>query len=243
MREVLVFDVDDTLLNTSCVYWEVKDSLIARVTSLTGEGVSMACSRFQEFETAHGKRHGHSPTIFGNLIEGAFLLFAGSGAEKEARMLGDAAREKIDTWECPPLPGAIEALMELKRKGARIALCTKARSVVHQRQKLERWGLDKIADTVHIVRQKGAAEILEAARAAGMKTGDEAWMTGDSLHDDIRGAREAGLNAAWIRSRKHIWRPEGAKEAREAGAQIVISHVKELEERIRALKPSVRTAR
>jgi len=100
-----------------------------------------------------------------------------------------------------PLPGAIEALDELRGRGVRLGLLTNG-SARHQRWKIERFALETHFDYVGIEGEVGfgkpeAEAFLRALRALGAAPAD-AWMVGDNLVFDVGGAQAVGMHGVWV---------------------------------------------
>jgi putative hydrolase of the HAD superfamily len=100
-----------------------------------------------------------------------------------------------------PLPGALEALAELRRRGHALGLLTNGGSPL-QRAKIERWDVARFFDAVRIEGEVGVgkpkAEAFAGALAALGAGGEPAAMIGDDLDADIAGARDAGLATVWV---------------------------------------------
>jgi len=120
---------------------------------------------------------------------------------------GELVREVADAYSSErearvaPLPGALEALAELRRRGHRLGLLTNGGALL-QRAKLERYDLARCFDAVRIEGEVGVGKPEPAAFAGALAalgaTGEPAAMIGDDLDADVAGARRAGLAAIWV---------------------------------------------
>ena len=100
-----------------------------------------------------------------------------------------------------PFPGAIDTLRQLREGGVRLGLLTNGQAE-SQRGKIRRFGLEPYFDHVQIEEEFGVGKPDEKAfrhalGALGVGPSD-AWMVGDNLDHDIRGAQQAGIYAVWL---------------------------------------------
>lgn len=113
-------------------------------------------------------------------------------AGKESRHAYIAARRLV--------PGALELLRELKRV-VKVAVVTNS-IAADQKAKVESLGLVPYIDALVVSEEVGCAkpkpEIFRTALARLGHVEEEAVMLGDAWHDDIVGARNAGIRAVWL---------------------------------------------
>lgn len=118
------------------------------------------------------------------------------------------------------VPGAIAALESLRRAGIRVGLCSNAPYRVRSMHaQLEHVGLREHLDTVTFSAEVGwrkpARQIFDAALRALEVDAAEAVMVGDSMREDIGGARGAGLRAVlYAPGRSAPALADGAADAR-----------------------------
>lgn len=100
-----------------------------------------------------------------------------------------------------PLPGAIETLQRLKDMDSRLGMITNGSSE-GQRAKIERFCLAPFFDHIQIEGEFGIgkpdARVFQHALDALSVEPTDAWMVGDNLDTDIRGAQQVGIYAVWI---------------------------------------------
>lgn len=103
-----------------------------------------------------------------------------------------------------PLPGAIETLQRLKDMDSRLGMLTNGSSE-GQRAKIERFSLAPFFDHIQIEGEFGIgkpdARVFQRALEALSVEPTDAWMVGDNLDADIRGAQQVGIHAVWIDAR------------------------------------------
>lgn len=141
-----------------------------------------------------------------------------------------AAAEEVFSAPYELYPGAIETLAWCRDHELRLALCTKGDPDVQWR-KLELHGLDQFFDHIAIVPQKHAREIGAAADALCFSR-EEIVMVGDSLREDIDGARVAGLGTVWVKGDALDF-PELYSDARDVRPDVAIERIGELPGAIR----------
>jgi putative hydrolase of the HAD superfamily len=130
------------------------------------------------------------------------------GVDVAAALLEEAAGHHLDAWT-PHIrhdPEAGNVLRELRDRGLRIGLLSNTHwpRQFHERF-LERDGLAGLIDARFYTSEmefvkphpSGFKAVLDALEVADPRA---AVFVGDRLHDDIRGAQNAGLRAVWIRN-------------------------------------------
>ena len=100
-----------------------------------------------------------------------------------------------------PLPGAIETLRRLKDMDSCAGMITNG-SAEMQRAKIERFSLAPFFDHIQIEGGFGIGKPDERAFRHALDTlgvePADAWMVGDNLEYDIRGAQQVGIYAVWV---------------------------------------------
>jgi putative hydrolase of the HAD superfamily len=130
------------------------------------------------------------------------------GLDVTEAVLEEAGTHYLDAWT-PHIvhePDAVEVLTELKRRGLRTGLLSNTHwpRAFHERF-LERDGLADLLDvrlyTSELSHMKPHPSVFAAALdALGVADPATAVFVGDRLHDDVFGARSAGLRGVWRRS-------------------------------------------
>jgi putative hydrolase of the HAD superfamily len=99
-----------------------------------------------------------------------------------------------------PFPSAIDTLKEFRRRGLRLGLVSNGGSEF-QRAKLKRFDLEPLFDAVVIEGEAGFGKpdprIFRLALQLLDVSADQAWMVGDNLHADVKGAQQVGIFAVW----------------------------------------------
>lgn len=100
-----------------------------------------------------------------------------------------------------PLPGAIDTLRELRKRGVTLGLITNGDGP-GQRAKIERFALADHFAYIGIEGEVGYGKPDRRAYDAALDAlgiePDAAWMVGDNLNWDVQGAQEAGIHGIWL---------------------------------------------
>ena len=88
----------------------------------------------------------------------------------------------------------------LQKRGTRLALLTNGEAR-EQRSKIERTGIQKFFNCCFVEGELGHGKpdrkIFELALNRLQVEPLQAWMIGDDLHNDIKGAQQSGIFAVW----------------------------------------------
>ena len=205
LPRAMLIDLDDTLLASTAagrramvaVTRQLADDIalpIDRVSPAVTEANTWFWS--DEERRAHARLHqaGARARIFERALE---LL--GCAAPVDAEALGiRAVAERLRVLE--PIPGALETVAELRRRGVRLALVTNG-GTADQRAKIDRHAVDTRFDAVLVEGEVGFGKpdprVFRLALERLEVTAEEAWMVGDDLPWDIAGAQAVGIHGVW----------------------------------------------
>lgn len=141
-----------------------------------------------------------------NLIAVARRAYAALGLLLDDATLDETLRiEQEAWWEGVTLdPQAVPTLDALRSRGLRVGLCSNAPyRIPSMHAQLRRVGLaghlDAITFSGQVGWRKPSPRIMEAAAAAVGSPPAEIVMVGDSVSDDVAGARGAGMQAVLLR--------------------------------------------
>jgi putative hydrolase of the HAD superfamily len=99
------------------------------------------------------------------------------------------------------LPGAVDALEQLRRYGVRLGLVTNG-TAADQRAKIERFDLARHFDHILIEGEFGCgkpeARVYRAAMEALRAHPEDTWFVGDNLEWDVAAPQRQGLRGIWI---------------------------------------------
>jgi putative hydrolase of the HAD superfamily len=203
VRAVL-FDVDFTLCRPGP---ELSAERYERIAAR--HGVALDATRYDEAREAavlNLKRHPellHDETIWHRFTE---EIFIGMGGPPE--IASDCATEIERGWEVAEnfelFEDALPVLEELRAAGVKIGLVSNGIRDLTEFVAHHRLDVDAIVDSRSHGRVKPHPTIFQAALEALAVEASEAVMVGDSLEEDVDGARALGMHAVLIdREERH----------------------------------------
>ena len=203
LRAVL-FDVDFTLCRPGP---ELSAERYARIAAR--HGVTLDAMRYEEAREAAAlnlKRHPellHDDTIWHRFTEEIFLGMGGP-----AEIASECATEVEQGWEVSEnfelYEDALPVLEELRRARLGIGLVSNGIRDLTEFVAHHRLDVDAIVDSRSHGRVKPHPTIFQAALVALGVTPEDAVMVGDSLEEDVEGARALGMRAILIdREERH----------------------------------------
>lgn len=207
LPHAMLIDLDDTLLASSAAGRQAMTVVADRLTAHAGLPSAPVRAALREAGTwfwADPERRAQARMdqagARARIVERA-LAALGVTAPVDAEALGRLfVAERLRVLE--PIPGALEAVAELRRRGVRLALVTNG-SAVDQRAKIGRHAVDGRFDAVLVEGEVGFGKpdpriFRMALERLGVSAAD-AWMVGDDVPWDIAGAQAAGIYAVWAR--------------------------------------------
>jgi putative hydrolase of the HAD superfamily len=212
LPSVLLLDLDDTILDDSGARdecWRVACAEAAEAREgLDADALRLEVERVREVFWSDADRHREwRPRMreaWGQIASEALTALGVDDAELGSR-IGDRHFELRDA-AITPLPGAVEALHELRARDVRLGLVTNGGSE-GQRAKIERFALAAHFDYIGIEGEVGYGKPHRGAYEAalgglGASPGDT-WMVGDNLEWDVSGAQALGIRGIWLDKNGH----------------------------------------
>ncbi len=208
-HELLVFDLDDTLVDTSDVYWRARTGF---VQALATQGIDpdTATEEFEKVDTLHIETMLFAPQLYGksmsvtysNLLEQLNLAPSVIILE-QITVLGRYVLDHLPE----PIDGAHE-LLDWAVKRFQLALLTRGEDKL-QRRKLEKARLSKYFDIVQVVPYKDATTFRTIIKEADQQP-EATWVIGDSIKSDINPGLNAGAQCILYayRHASYQWRQE-----------------------------------
>jgi putative hydrolase of the HAD superfamily len=205
MRRAILVDIDDTVVDWIGPARDAVISAVATHRALAGADPKQLADRFLEIvEDTHALWMSGELSVDGLRAERIRRLVAESGAtdldRSEAEELANAYRAAY-LRACRPVDGAAELLTQVRRRGARVVAVTN-NLVAEQERKLRMTGMRDLFDGLVISEAAGVSKpdpaIFELALRTAGASAHEAIMLGDSWTNDVMGAIESGIAAAWL---------------------------------------------
>ncbi len=204
LPRAVVFDLDDTLLDTAGLEAEMLVGLCAALNEeLPGVEFEHLRERFRD-----GRDHLYERVLSGELDIPTYrrlhlISVCEPWGEPSEAMQATAARLRDEQLgRSRFVEDAIELLRSLRQAGVRTGLLTNGPSWM-QRRKVELLGLEGQLDAIGISEELGASKPDPAAFTATLElmgsAPDDTVMVGDHLDWDVRGALAAGMRGAvWV---------------------------------------------
>ena len=191
--QLIIFDFDDTLVDTSDKYWRARTSFIQALTE-EGFDPGMVLEEFEKVDSSHMEtlkfspdRYGKSMFVTYNRILARQNRYPTSGMLSRIKSFGRIILEQ------PPEPiSGAKKLLDWCSKHFALALLTRG-DETFQNRKLHHVGFFKYFDLVRVVSKKDAGafkQVMEELAYPPEKT----WIIGDSIRSDVNPGIEIGAN-------------------------------------------------
>ena len=210
LPKALLLDLDDTVLDA---YSDPDEAWLRLCREFAGELVDVTPdvlhaaimdARYWLWDDPERARRARLdlPQARRDIVGRAFSRIGISDSRTVNRMAGRYTSTREEAVR--PFPGAIDTLRRLKEASVSLGLMTNGAAEA-QRGKVDRFALAGFFEHIQIEGEFGIGKPDERAfrhalDALGVGPGD-AWMVGDDLELDIRGAQRVGIYAVWIDSR------------------------------------------
>lgn len=201
MKKLLVFDLDDTLLDTSDLYWKVKEEFIQFIYK-EGNDKDELRNQFEKIDTANMKEFGFSPIRYRYTMSQMFQAIFGSVSQSEQDKIFQIAN-RIYSEVPRVIEGAIPFL-DWAKDFFTIALLTRGEERL-QRYKIDQRDLQKyFNDRIQIVDFKDEFIYREFINSLGFNCSD-CTVIGDSIKSDINPALKIGATAILYQYTHHSY--------------------------------------
>ena len=208
---LIVFDLDDTLVDTSDVYWRARSAFVELISSTTGMGNDTIIDAFERIDSEFILTSGFASGRYEQTMLKTYSLFCSNTPTSDLLESIKACARIIQTDLPKPLPGARE-LLEWTSSRFRLALITRGERDL-QLRKLQNVRFDRFFEVVRVVKRKEAAAFSAVIKEQGF-TPDNTWVIGDSIGADINPGLEAGakcIRYAYNHASYH-WDPDSGVE-------------------------------
>lgn len=194
MNKLAIFDLDDTLIDTSHVYW-LSRSKFVEALALQGFDRADVLATFEKNDTLHIAEYGFVPERYLKTMEVTYLeicrrdnVFANDSVMLLIRDAGGIVQQTVPSL----LPGAVDLLRGVRDLGFKVHLLTRGVESV-QRRKIEFHGMGKYFEGIDIVSKKDVSAFHVAMKKYNVLPHD-CWVVGDSVKSDMNPAFSAGAN-------------------------------------------------
>lgn len=217
LPRAILFDLDDTIISAYAhperAWRKVTASFAERLAPLAAEEAALAINTAARAFWSDPARHKHWRH---RLLEARQRIVADALASHA--LSGDLIAAIADRFtalrdeEMHLFPGAIETLVELRRRGVRLALVTNGDAET-QRRKIVRFALAPHFEHIQIEGEHGFGKPEERAyrhALAALKLAPaDVWMVGDNLEWEVAAPQRLGIYSVW-HDRERTGLPAGA---------------------------------
>lgn len=214
-NKVLIYDLDDTLVDTSEVYYSVREKFL-QILIDEGFPSEKILDLFETIDTKNITIYGHRPERYKiSMLETydscckKFSFLIKDNILKELEKCGKTILEKMPLL----IDNALE-LLEWGYKNYRQVLFTRGLESL-QIQKITHVGLTHFFDKIKVVSTKDK-QILSGFLSEINACKEDCWIIGDSVKSDINPAIELGINCILYLYQHHsyFWRQEYGEQAK-----------------------------
>lgn len=208
-QRLVIFDLDDTLVDTSDVYWRARTGFVKALAS-QGWDPDEITELFEEIDSGHIKTFGFAPDRYGKSMLATYDHILRT---KNLRAQAETLRI-IESWgktimeSLPKLIDDAAALLKWASEHFELVLVTRGELVLQMR-KLEHAALSEYFSEIKVVSDKNAETFMRVIRKAGYSP-ENTWVVGDSIRTDINPGIMAGANCILYAYRHHSyhWKQE-----------------------------------
>ncbi len=192
--QLIAFDADDTLWPNQ-PHFDHVEAQVFTILARCGDAATIG-ARLYDVQRRNMQLFGYGAKSFMlSTIETAIQLTDGAVTGAEIQQILDLGKDLL-RFPIEPLPGVVDVLTELKRRGHRLLLLTKG-DLFDQESKIARSGLGDYFDHVEIVSEKDEAAYRRIFQRHGA-TPDTFVMVGNSLRSDVLPVARLGFRAVYV---------------------------------------------
>jgi len=208
-NQLIIFDLDDTLVDTSETYWQARTRFV-RLLALEGFNPEAVTEHFEEVDTTYIAEYGVVPERYGkSMITTCQQLFAQvnrvppQSLLQEISSCGNLIMERL-----PALIEGADELLDWASNHFELALLTRGIDALQQR-KIKAAAIEHYFHMTKVVDKKDAAAFREVMSNTGYSASNT-WVIGDSVKSDINPGNEAGAKCILYEYShpEYFWRQE-----------------------------------
>ncbi len=206
LPQAILIDLDDTILDSTDSSTRVWRSAAARFAHEIGRSpheINAAIDRARDAYWSDPDRNAAGRlNLYRARIDVVRMALQELGQDHDGlaeRFADDYTRRRVDAMQ--PFPGAIETIKHLRHKGVKLGLISNGHGP-SQREKVTRFGLDRLFDAVLIEGEFGMgkpdARVFEHMLDTLGVDAQDAWMVGDNLDWEVEAPQRLGMKAIWV---------------------------------------------
>lgn len=211
---LLIFDLDDTLIDTSDIYWKARTLFVQELTYL-GYEEDIIIEAFETIDANHISTFGFSPSRYRKSMIMAYKVFQRREGLPPSRKILKNIKSygNLIFNSVPQLIEGAEELLTWAVTRYTVVLITRG-DLELQKRKLRLTGLSKFFSAMEVVPDKNADTFTKVIRDAGY-TPSQSWVIGDSIRTDINPGICAGATCILYayQHKAYHWRQEHGQPA------------------------------
>lgn len=197
-KELIIFDLDDTLINTSHVYWMARKNFVDEIVHRIEISREELIDRFEYHDTNNMREHKYSPYRYKISMKDTYRDIEnqfGSSITDEAK---NEINHCIEYWghsivrKVPDLLEGAKEILDWCNTYFYVVLLTRGEDKF-QKEKLRKLDLHKYFKDVQVVDNKDASVFQNLINRLDFSC-EDTWIIGDSLKSDINPGLEIGAN-------------------------------------------------
>lgn len=192
-QKLIIFDLDDTLLDTSDIYWQARSRFVELLNfkEISAEEI---VDEFEKVDSIHMKTMGFSPYRYEKTMLFTYnLILKRLNREPSDEIISQIKLcGRIIIEQMPKVIDGANELLEWAAKYFKLALLTRGEENL-QLKKLYSTGLVNYFDLIKVVSQKNTGifrQFLEDTEYSP----EDTWVIGDSIKSDINPGIEVGVS-------------------------------------------------
>lgn len=234
----LIFDLDDTVLRCNEYYSNRRTEFVQRMLEIEGiEDIDKVDDLLQQTQLELKRQHGYTRKRFPqSMVETYRRLMSELGRQPDPEVAREVFKLGDSVFDAPykPYPGALDMLVHYHEANFQLGLFTKGDPEI-QWMKIQRYNLDHLFDAIEIIEdEKQPHQLQKLEQQIRNGSPEPGVMVGNSLRDDVRVGRAAGLGAVWVRSsevsRQNRFVAALEEEADTVQPDAVIEHLRDLKD-------------
>lgn len=200
--KLIIFDLDDTLVDTSDLYWKVREAFIQYVLNAKYTRQQLE-DIFEEIDTRNTKKFGYIPQRYEYTMVDMCVELKLDINEEQKLFIQNNARRILN--EVPVLiPGALELLDWAKGK-FKMALMTRGIDEI-QNRKIQKYNLSQyFGEAIEIVDSKDETKFIKLIERFGVMN-EQTVVIGDSIKAEINPALNIGAKAIHYKYAHHTYK-------------------------------------
>lgn len=199
--KLLIFDLDDTLIDTSDLYWNVRESFISYISDNNSNKQELE-NIFEKIDTQNTAIYGYHPKRYEiTMLQMCNELNIDLSIEQKATICSIANRIMNDVPN--EIPGALD-LLEWTYERYTLTLMTRGIDEV-QNKKIKKYSLTKYFKYIEIVDKKDEDKFLNLINKLGVQP-SETVIIGDSIKAEINPALNIGAFAIHYQYTHHTYK-------------------------------------